>query len=88
MANIDVEDVLSKLTDREKISLLAGTRLTSLLLLLVSLLMHLQALTSGTPKPFLSTVSLLFASLTVPMAFAVPASSMVSRLRAFLVVQH
>jgi hypothetical protein len=75
MAAIDVEDVLSKLTNPQKISLLSGkpprTETTTQ--------SHLpQVSTSGTPRQSPNTASPPSASPTAPTASAAPDSSMAS----------
>jgi hypothetical protein len=79
MASIDVEDVLSKLTEREKISLLAGryplSPSTAVNASLAFLTISVQVLTSGTHNPYPNMASPLYDSPTVPMASAAPASS-------------
>lgn len=81
MADIDVEAVLSKLDDREKISLLAGsshlTHTTPIILLTT-----LQESTSGTPNLSPSMAYPPSASPTAQTASAAPASSTASPRRA------
>jgi hypothetical protein len=89
MASIDVEDVLSKLTEREKISLLAGTPSQSNSSMTAFCVSdhNYQASTSGTRNPFPNMASHLYDFLMVLMVFAALASSTASQQLAFPAVQ-
>ncbi|KAH0194528.1 glycoside hydrolase family 3 protein, partial [Aureobasidium melanogenum] len=85
MASIDVEDVLSKLTEREKISLLAGTPSQSNSSMTAFCVSdhNYQVSTSGTRNPFPNMASHLYDFLMVLMVFAALASSTASQQLAF-----
>jgi hypothetical protein len=87
MASIDVEDVLSKLTEREKISLLAGRHFLSQSAAAFNLIMISQVSTFGTHNQSPNMVFRLYDSLMVPMVFAALASSTGPQQLASLAVQ-
>lgn len=78
---IDVEDVLSKLNNVEKISLLAGADIHIPAYPKVTLSNNIQVLIGGIPSPFPSITYLQFEYLMAPMEYVVHNSSMASQQR-------